>query len=334
MRPVILITGASGFTGVHACSYYHQSGMRVVAVSRSPHEADLAADEVVACDLTDRRRVEKLVWAVQPDLVLHLAGMNDVKSSWADPIDCLNINVTGTIHLLGAAAALANKPTVLVVGSSLSFQPGTDAPKPTHPYSLSKTLQTLTARAWAHLFQLPVTAAEPTNLIGPGSSSGLCGLLADYLARWEQGLASEPFRISSLTEKRSYLDVRDAVAAYDKILRHGTPGELYRFGSPQLRSIGEVLQTFTAVIGTPFPYVNLDVAPRDPDPMAPANVTVARLGWMPLIPFEHSIRDMLEDARARLKSQLNGPLLRRPDNMARNAISPVSHPSDDKEGAS
>ncbi len=306
MKPVILITGGSGFTGMHACSHFRMLGWHVIAVSRSPQDKLLAADQVLPCDLTDRRQTLRLVGDVRPDYVLHLAGMNDVRSSWADPVECLNINVTGTIHLLAATASLTNKPMVLVVGSSLSFSPDAEPPRPTHPYSLSKTLQTLTARAWAHLFQLPVAAAEPTNLIGPGSSAGLCGLLAGFIARWELGLEREPFRLSSLTEKRSFLDVRDAVAAYEAILRRGSPGELYRFGSPRLRTLGEVVRAFESAVDQPFPYVNLGMAPRDPDPMAPSNEAIARLGWAPRIPFEQSIHDMLEDARARLRQQTTG----------------------------
>lgn len=303
-KHVIMITGASGFTGRHACAYYKQQGMQVVAVNRRAMDPaarkPLGADEIRICDLTDRQRVFDLVQEVQPDQVLHLAGMNDVHRSWEDPLTCLQINVTGTLHLLDALASLSKKPSVLVVGSSLSFDPGAEPPRPTHPYSLSKTMQTLAARSWSHLFTLPVMAAEPTNLIGPGGSTGLCGLLGEHIARWERGLATEPFRFSSLTEKRDYLDVRDAVAAYDRILRSGTPGKLYRFGSGQLRSIGEVLHAFESVIGKTFPYLDLNAPPRDPDPLPSANEAIAQLGWSPRISFKQSITDIWRDVRERL----------------------------------
>jgi hypothetical protein len=121
---------------------------------------------------------------------------------------------------------------------------------------------------------------------------------------------------------------------------------LYQFGSPQLRSIGEVLHTFETAIGGPVPYVNLDAAPRDPDPMAPSNASIARLGWSPRIPFEQSIRDMLEDARMRLRRRLAGRKHLASEAKASqkeypplpfdDKLPPNGHPSphlDDKEGA-
>lgn len=300
----ILITGASGFTGIHACSYFRKRGIRVTAVSRNPKRAKPEADHIAACDLTDYDSVRDLVCEQRPDYVLHLAGMNDVRTSWQDPLDCMTTNVTGTLHLLHAVSCLSHKPAMLVVGSMLSFDPGSEPPLPSHPYALSKTVQALAARSWAHLYSLPIMVAEPSNLIGPGSSSGLCGLLADYIARWERGMHDEPFRFSSMHEKRDYLDVRDAVAAYASILLSGSPGALYRFGSGQLRSIRQVLGSFTATVGRGIPYLNLDKPPRDPDPRPAPLDPIYRLGWRPAISFEQSVRDILYDARARLAAQL------------------------------
>jgi len=300
MRPVILITGASGFTGVHACGHFRAAGMRVVAFCRRPERCLHVSDETVVCDITERQRIRQIMRASKPDYVLHLAGMNDVRTSWNDPVACFEANVLGTLYLLDAAASLSQSPRVLIVGSALGFDPSGDPPRPTHPYSLSKTLQTLTSRAWSHLFDLPALVAEPTNLIGPGGSTGLCGLLAAYIARWEQGLTNEPFQVTTLTERRNYLDVRDAVAAYETLLRAGKAGALYRIGSFELRSIGDVLSAFAAAIGRPFPYVNLQAPPRDPDPQAiPSMGPLLDIGWAPRIPFAQSIRDLMADARVR-----------------------------------
>lgn len=338
MKPVILVTGATGFTGCHACAHFARSGMKVVATSRQSSEsgrtndqmihgdstdskhipADVVPDkmqitagsadkvswdEMITCDMTDREQVQQLVNRTKPDYVLHLAGINDVRSSWQDPVHVIDVNVRGTVHLLDALATLPEYPKILVTGSALGFDPAEDPPRPSHPYSLSKTLQSLITRAWFHMYSLPAMVAEPTNLIGPGHSAGLCGLLADYIARWEKGLVKEPFRFSSLTEKRNFLDVRDAVSAYEKILLHGTPGERYRFGSRKLRSIGDVLAGFTAATGQPFPYVNMESRYRDPDPLLPPAEPMSTLGWKPRIPFSQSIRDILRDARARYRSR-------------------------------
>lgn len=302
MNPLILITGAGGFTGRHACAHFRRSGMRVAALLRSKQTAPPGADQRYICDLLDLKRLREIVLELQPDYILHLAGVNDVARSWEDPLSCLESNIRGTLHLLTAVLELAPmKPKILVTGSSLSFSPGEDPPRPNHPYALSKTVQALISRSWSHLYELPVIVAEPSNLIGPGASAGICGLLADYIARWEQGLCDVPFRFSSLTEKRNFLDVRDAVAAYEKLLLHGTPGGLYPIGSPETRSLGEVLHSFRRAAGRDFPYIDLQSPPRDDDPQPLDLKPLVDLGWGPRIPFDRSIRDILNDARSRLK---------------------------------
>lgn len=303
-KPVILITGASGFTGRHACRYFAGNGMEVVALVRSPGKVEPGkcgenaasaegepAIRQVVCDLLDQRHMKEVVQEIQPDYLLHLAGRNSVSDSWTDPEAALYANLLATLHVLEGVRTLKKPPRVLVVGSMLSFTIA-NPPAPPHPYSLSKTLQVLLARSWSHLFQLPIMAAEPSNLVGPGPSTGICGLLARKIVQWERGKDTEPFRMSSVTEKRDYLDVRDAVAAYSAILLHGTPGELYRFGSGTFRTLGEVLETYRTIAGRELPFV-IGGASTGPEPRPIPMKSVLRLGWRPEVPFEQSLRDVL-----------------------------------------
>lgn len=228
-RPRLVITGAGGFSGEHACRHFVSQGWNVTAVLRqqnSPHEPEwLQHVETVAyCDLSSRQETETLIARTRPEYVLHLAGMNAVGTSWSDPIAALQSNVMGTVHLLEAVRQLnlSNQAPVdgsnsggqgkacrvLVIGSMLRFKlPMADeSGGPPHPYSLSKTMQVLVAQSWASLYGLEVIAAEPANLIGPGRSSGLCKLLARFAAETERAAASgssRPGRFVSLRERNS-----------------------------------------------------------------------------------------------------------------------------------
>ena len=101
-RECMLITGAAGFTGRHACIHFLEKGMRVVALV---HQAcpEFAADiEVIVCDLLDANAVAAVIQQVKPDYVLHLAGANSVPASWRQPLQSLHVNVLGTLHVLDA----------------------------------------------------------------------------------------------------------------------------------------------------------------------------------------------------------------------------------------
>ncbi|HEY2492472.1 MAG TPA: NAD-dependent epimerase/dehydratase family protein, partial [Paenibacillus sp.] len=57
-QQTLLITGANGFTGRHACDYFASKGIRVVAVIRRPNSMlPTAGVEPWVCDLTVKDEV-------------------------------------------------------------------------------------------------------------------------------------------------------------------------------------------------------------------------------------------------------------------------------------
>ncbi|WP_409341797.1 NAD-dependent epimerase/dehydratase family protein [Paenibacillus sp. MBLB4367] len=297
----LLITGAAGFTGRHACRYFVDSGYDVVAVVRNVTSPEPVAEgcRTVACELTDSRAVHKLMEDTKPDYLLHLAGMNAVSESWKRPADCMETNVLATFYLLDAARLVNPSCRILAVSSMLNFAMTSEAPKPPHPYSLSKTMQLLAAQSWGHLFGQPVLFVQPSNLIGPGPSNGICGLLAKWVSEVEAGRSAAPFVLSSYEEKRDFLDVRDAVAAYAVILERGSEGAAYKIGSGTQRLLGETVEAFKNQSPAELKISIRENQLSLPDP-EPVDLTlISALGWRPAIPFEHSIEGALAYFRRR-----------------------------------
>lgn len=306
-RGRILLTGAAGFTGGHACRHFAAAGFEVAAVVRhtaaaeewamANPAAEAAAQRAFICELTDGAAVKELVRLAQPDYVLHLAGMNSVPESWRSPVPCMEANMLATMYLLEAVRLERPDCRFLAVGSMMG-SPG-EAP-PAHPYGLSKALQAAVALAWSRLFGQPVLLARASNLVGPGPSKGLCGLLAAWAAEAERnGGAAAPFTLSSYDEQRDFLDVRDAVAAYETILLHGRQGHVYDIGSCVNRTIGEMAEAFRRHSAVPLPFALKPNALPQPAPEPVDPDAMARLGWSPAVPFEQSIADAFHYFRQR-----------------------------------
>jgi GDP-4-dehydro-6-deoxy-D-mannose reductase len=287
--PKIMITGANGFTGRHACTYFSNLGMDVLGIVRKKESIQLNAS-IIVCDLTIRDQVERCVLEFQPDYVLHLAGRNSVSDSWMEPVSFIETNLMSTVYLLSALRTLT-QCRIAIAGSMLNF-PLSGSPHPPHPYSLSKTMQVLAAQSWEHLFGQQVMIAQPSNLIGPGYSNGVCGLIAKKIVNWERGRDRSPFKLSSLEEERDYLDVRDAVIAFEKIIMHGTKGVVYSIGSGQTHSLGDMAALFQSMTQKTLP---LEVGHLTHYiPPALVDITLMRtFGWSPRISFEKSLEDVL-----------------------------------------
>ena len=77
----LLITGATGFTGLHACAYFVRQGCTVVAAGRNKKTLDSIQDVISAeCHLEDREQVNDLIQTNRPDYILHLAGKIQLRS--------------------------------------------------------------------------------------------------------------------------------------------------------------------------------------------------------------------------------------------------------------
>lgn len=316
-RPRLLVTGGGGFCGEHACRYYTAAGWDVIAVVRSMPaicEGDALGEAaaVEVCDLTSGAETEAMVRRARPDYVLHLAGMNAVPASWSDPAAVMESNVMGTVQLLEAVRRLGHTRSkhcrIVVAGSMLRCMLGEveNGLAPPHPYSLSKAMQVVTARSWAAFYGMDIIVAEPSNLIGPGRSTGLCALIARYAAELESSSSSasggglpEPFRLSSRSEKRDLLDVRDAMRAYELLLLHGKSGAVYPVASGTMRTLGELADTFDGLAICSLQWAVGDSQAVSPQPIDAS--AVKALGWSPLYSLEQSVLDTLDEARQALK---------------------------------
>ncbi|UHA74494.1 NAD-dependent epimerase/dehydratase family protein [Paenibacillus sp. 481] len=304
----LLITGATGFTGRHAARHFVEAGLQVVALTRREDEAlSQLGVQVVVCDLLSATDVERVINHIQPHYALHLAGMNAVPDSWSDPVLAFQINVVATLHLLNALRVVP-QCRILIATSKLKA-PVHPSFIPPHPYAFSKSLQEVVALGWSNLFQQDICLVEPSNLVGPGASNGLCGLLGRYTVQCERRAsgadiadatgsrgAIKPFYLSSRSALRDFLDVRDAVAAYEMVFEHGIRGNTYVVESRVKRSLGSVAELFirSALVSIQVEIGNEQEQIVITPPMEEEDrATPHAWGWKPLRSFEHSVSDIL-----------------------------------------
>jgi GDP-4-dehydro-6-deoxy-D-mannose reductase len=287
----ILITGASGFTGYHACQHFLKAGYEVTAIVRN-HPLDLPI-HIEKCDLSNYDSVLKLIKKVQPEFVLHLAGQNHVGNSWKDPVGTINDNFISTLHLVEALRTEVPLCNAVIVGSALEFTPSNPYSLP-HPYSFSKTIQILVAKAWAVLFNLNIKIAKPTNLIGPGVSNGVCSVFSKKIVEMENDETDRTLEVNNLKTRRDFIDVRDAVKAYELILTTGESNEVYEVNTGKLYTLEDIVLILKNLTPIQFECKELgfDITNKESEIMS-SNEKLKKLGWKPTIQLEESLQDIL-----------------------------------------
>jgi UDP-glucose 4-epimerase len=216
----ILITGGSGFIGSHILEHFQgKATVRVLDSLRTGSRRNLTgfAHEFIEGSVTDRATVRSAMEGV--DYVFHLAAMISVPESMQKPIECVEINTTGTLIVLeeaarakvkklcfsSSAAIYGDNPVIPKVESML--------PEPHSPYAITK----LDGEYYCAMFQreghLETACLRYFNVFGPRQNPR--GPYAAAVPIFiESSIAGVPLTIFGDGEQtRDFVSVKDVVAA-------------------------------------------------------------------------------------------------------------------------
>ncbi|MYM69965.1 NAD-dependent epimerase/dehydratase family protein [Pseudoduganella sp. FT55W] len=242
-----LITGLSGFTGHYVAQELRDAGYEVFGTITPGHAP--GANEY-AVDLNDRAGLAAVVQEVQPDVVAHLAAIAFVAHGDVDQI--YRVNVVGTRNLLEALAALAKKPSAVLLASSANIYGNSDAgvigeevpPAPANDYAVSKLSMEYMARLWQD--KLPLIIVRPFNYTGVGQHENF--LLPKIVSHFRRKAAD--IELGNLHVWRDFSDVRMVAASYRKLLAAPAAiGGAFNICSGHAYSLGEALDMMADIAG-------------------------------------------------------------------------------------
>lgn len=317
-----LITGISGFVGSHLAEYLLENRSWAVAgtvygpVNNISHIQDRL--ELYPLELSELDTVVGLLKDSKPDFIFHLAAQPVVSLSRKDPWSTLANNIRMQLNFLEAMHRTELKARMLVVGSSEEYGlvrsdelpvGEANAFRPMNPYAVSKIAQDMLGLQYYLSHGLDVVRVRPFNHIGPRQRPGFVTPdFAKQIAEAEHGLRPPVMKVGNLKAKRDFSDARDVVRAYALLMEKGVSGEVYNVGSGTARKIQEILDILLG-----FSRVQISVE-QDPSRMRPSDIPMvvadfSRLrectGWEPQIPFEQSLRDVLDYWRQRVRTNSN-----------------------------
>ncbi len=298
----ILVTGSDGFVGGHL-------------LARLATDFPDATLHAAAFDVTDVSAIDEAVARLRPDACIHLAAIAAIGEARDAPEHAWAVNLGGTLSLARALRRHVPDATLLYVssadayGSSFALGHPLDELAPLAPmntYGATKAAADLALGAMAQ-DGLRVLRLRPFNHTGSGQSEAfVVAAFARQVARIAAGRQPPVLNVGTLDARRDFLDVRDVAAAYSLCLARAdtlAPGTILNVASGEGRRIGDILDALLALSGV---HATIEVEParlrRAEIPLACGNAGLARtaLGWAPAIPWETTLRDVLQDWRGRV----------------------------------
>jgi GDP-4-dehydro-6-deoxy-D-mannose reductase len=315
----VLVTGVTGFAGSHLVDYMlaEHKDVEIVGIQRWRSRTEniehfLDKVRMVECDLRDASSVRDVLDEIRPDWIFHLAAQSFVPTSWTAPTESLVTNIIGQLNIFEAVKKLRIMPRIQLACSSEEYGmvyedelpiKESNPLRPLSPYAVSKVGQDMMGYQYFMSFKLPAIRTRGFNHEGPRRGPVfVCSDFAKQIADIEKGRRPPVIRVGNLEARRDFTDVRDVVRGYWLALEKGEPGEVYNLCSGRAWTIREMLDL---LLGMTKIKVKIE---QDQARMRPSDVPVLlgdaakfnkATGWKPTIPFETTLRDLLEYWRAR-----------------------------------
>lgn len=329
--PRALITGITGMVGSHLAEYLlEHTDWDVIGMCRWRSPLDNLVNiaprinsqdrvSLLYGDLRDTLSIQAVVAAAKPDYVFHLAAQSFPRTSFDSPLDTLDTNVQGTVRVLDALRQHAPQAVVHVCASSEVFGrvPREKLPideectfHPASPYAISKVGTDLVGRFYAEAYGMKVMTTRMFTHTGPRRGDVFAeSTFAKQIAMIEHKRIPPVVKVGNLQSLRTVADVRDAVRAYYMLVTvNPIAGAYYNIGGTHSCTIKDILDTLIS-FSTARDSIRVEI---DPDRLRPIDADLqvpntakfhAHTGWQPVIPFEKTLRDLLDYWRKRIATE-------------------------------
>ncbi len=319
----ILVTGIAGFVGKHLTAYLAEKGNHEILgvdlnFKNFNSDSSFSKVKISEADLTDRESVFSIIKKFKPQQVYHLAAQSSVSYSWENPIETFRINVFGGINILESLKLFCPGCRVLMVCTAEEYGGIDNKHKaidenfkiyPQNPYAVSKAALDFFSSIYHNAYKLPVFISRSFNHIGPGQSEKfVCSDFARQIALIESGRQDPVIRVGNLESQRDFLDVRDAVKAYNYIINKGSAGQVYNVCSGEKRKISDLLDILISLSGRSDIKVKIDRSrfrAIDVKTIYGNNGKLkAHTGWTAEYSIETSLKDTLDYWKQNISSKV------------------------------
>lgn len=309
----VLVTGAAGFIGSFVSQALLQRGETVVGVDNLNAYYDVSLKDnrlsslrrnpnfhFARADIADQGG---LLTALRPhlgniDRIVHLAAQAGVRHSIDKPLDYLNANLGGHLHLLELARGLpdlrhmvyASSSSVYGASQRIPFSLDDPVDQPVSLYAATKRADELMSASYASLYKIPLTGLRFFTVYGPAGRPDMA-----YFKFTQAILAGRPIDVNgdgSQSRDFTYVDdiVAGVIAALDRPPSGAIPHRLFNLGDDQPEKLSHLIALIEQACGRKAEINYLPPSPGDvPATWADISASRTELGYAPQVPLAEGV---------------------------------------------
>ncbi len=260
----ILVTGSAGFIGFHLALALHQRGDEVFGYDNFNDYYDVELKKARArileqngistlhADICDSAALKKCLEEQQITHVVHLAAQAGVRYSLKNPDAYIQSNLTGFVRVLEAMKEHPEIPLIFASSSSVyglntkvPFSETDMTDQPASFYGATKKSDEMIARAYHHLFKIPMIGLRFFTAYGPWGRPDMA-----YYTFTKAILEGKPITVYGQGEVMrdfTYIDdiIQGALSAIDRCAQF----DIVNLGNHQPESVNTLIGILEDLLG-------------------------------------------------------------------------------------
>lgn len=308
-----LVTGGAGFIGSHLVEKLVNMGCRVrvlddFSTGKEENLSHLSKRvEIIRGDVRDQKLCFKAAEGME--VVLHQAALASVPRSISEPHLAHEINVTGTLNLLLAAAKTGVKSFVFasssaVYGDDQTFpkKEGQEG-KSLSPYAAQKLSSEKYCQVFSRLYGFNAVCLRYFNVFGPRQdpNSQYAAVIPIFITRMLQG--KPPVIFGDGHQSRDFIYVENVVQANLQAAEFDSfRGEVFNIGTATRVTINKLAEVLNSCLNLSLQPIYADPRPGDIyESFADISRAEKYLGFKPEIDFVQGLKLTIDWYKNKIK---------------------------------
>lgn len=307
----ILITGCSGFIGMHTSEKLLKEGIQILGIDNMNdyYSPELKKDRLNRLCSYENFRYEninisnfkdliKSLEKFKPDRIVNLAAQAGVRYSLENPNSYIESNIAGFMNVLECCRILEVKGLIYASSSSvygankkIPFSERDSVDKPMSIYGVSKRANELMAHAYGNLHQLKTTGLRFFTAYGPwGRPDMAMYIFANRIIKKQKITVFNHGKM-----KRDFTFIDDIVNGVESAIKKNYPCEIFNIGNNKSISLMYLIQLIEEGLEMKANINFRDIQKGDVEnTLANVNYSKLKLDYNPKTSIEDGIRHFIK----------------------------------------
>jgi len=303
----LLITGGLGFVGSHLVDLLVKKNHKIKILTKTLSKKKNIKKsskkiQIEKIDLTNFRRLGKIIEKFKPDVIIHLAGNASHSKSFENPLKDIDSNSKTTLFMLEKIRKLNTQckfilgSTFIVIGKPKKLPVNENTPcNPTTVYGTNRLSSEYFCKIYHEVYGLHTNIFRITNSYGPREQIIPKKNAVNFLIY--KSFKKEEISIYNQGKFfRDFIYIDDVISGINIILKKGKSGELYWISSGKktwFYEFGDILEKTT---GCKVKYSETPVYTKKVDVgnFVVSNSKLRKLGWSPKISVDVGVKKTLK----------------------------------------